>query len=71
MSLGEYLDSLEERTAKLRLRYKNSQGPLANLLNISLNMASEMLPAARQSMANLYTSLDNLDKSLQTFEKLD
>ena len=68
MDIGEYLDSLEERTAKQRERFAQRPGPVGELCRNGLFLAAQVLPSARKSVADLYIQLDGFDKALQRLE---
>lgn len=64
MTLGEYIDSLEDRVAALKRRWGDTSSYQALFAAASIS-----LPAARLSIANLYVGLDRLDKALKPFER--
>ncbi len=70
MDIGEYLDQLEQRAATLRAKYKDRTDAVSGIVGMSVDLASATLPQARKAIADIYVSLDALDKSFQTLEKL-
>ncbi len=65
MTMGEYIESLEQRAEALRLRFAHAPDALA-----AIEMAMVGLPAARASFINLTTSLGSLDAAFKGLEQL-
>ncbi len=66
--MDEYLDSLENRVEKLRA--KTFSPMVAQIVKTALEMAADILPKARASTADIYMSLDGLDRALKQLEDL-
>ncbi|HEY4964503.1 MAG TPA: hypothetical protein VIH90_07470 [Candidatus Saccharimonadales bacterium] len=64
MNIGIYLDELEERTINLLNKVDN---PWQTEI---LKSTIDLIPLTRKTIADIYISLDGLDKSLQMIEKL-